>query len=209
MLPDDTDSQDAEGTGGEQPKETDCDPNPRVTDTAAEMRDYGSSKASSNAGSDSVSQALSEGLSQGLQKVGEQLSQAMGIVEKSSRRGSARGSALIVLQAPANGKLSVKEVTAWLRALQQKRSAVEGLSVYIDALVDNPSSFKEDGDVIGKLDADDDCHLYHDVRGSIASRRVFQKYGKSEGVLASIYTAAQCIFRSSKEEPRGHGITHC
>ena len=43
-----------------------------------------------------------------------------------------------------------------------------------------------DGDVIGLLDTDDDMHLYHEVRGSIASPRVFKKYGRQEGVLASL-----------------------
>ena len=108
------------------------------------------------------------------------------MMSKTSRRSSANGSALPVLQASENGKLSVKTATDWLRSVQQKRSAVDRLSVFIDALVDDPRAFAADAKVINMLDTDDDMHLYHEVRGSIASSRVFKKMGRSEGVLASL-----------------------
>ena len=76
-----------------------------------------------------------------LKEVGEQISSAMGLMSKTSRRSTAKGSALPVLQASENGKLSVKAATDWLRSIQQKRSAVDGLSVFIDALVDDPRAF--------------------------------------------------------------------
>ena len=104
----------------------------------------------------------------------------MGLMSKASRRSSAKGSALPVLQASENGKLSVKAATDWLRSVQQKRSAVDRLSVFIDALVDNPCAFEADAKVIGMLDTDDDMHLYHEARGSIASSGVFKKMGRSE-----------------------------
>ena len=110
----------------------------------------------------------------------------MGMMSKTSRRSTAKGSALPVLQASENGKLSVKAATDWLRSVQQKRSAVDRLSVFIDAMVLDPHSFEEDVKVIGWLDTDDDMSLYHEVRGSIASSRVFKKMGRSEGVLASL-----------------------
>ena len=83
-------------------------------------------------------------------------------MSKTSRRSSAKGSALPVLQASENGKLSVKAATDWLRSVQQKRSAVDRLSVFIDALVDDPRAFAADEKVISMLDTDDDMHLYHE-----------------------------------------------
>ena len=155
----------------------------------SDRRDSRLPRGASPAISDDVSQALSVvsvGLSQGLESVGQQIHSAIGLVEKLLRRSSAKGAALPVLQASVNGKLSVKEATAWLRSVQQKRSAVDRLSVFMDTLINDPCAYKDDAMVIKMLDPDDDCHLYHDIRGSIASARVFKKLGRSEGVLASL-----------------------
>ena len=177
-------SQNFEAGGASKAEIGGSNPNPRVA--ADQKRDRSQSRDSSVANSEHISMAVSEGLSRGLQQVGEHLSRAIGFVEKSTRRSAVKGAALPILKASATGKLSVHAVTEWLRALQQKRSTVAGLSVYIDTLVDDPRAFEEDAKVVNVLDTDDDCHLYHDVRGSIDCKRVFKKYGKAEGMLASL-----------------------
>ena len=185
MVPGGTASQDVGGTGvvqseEVQPKQAGNNPNPRVNTGTAEMRDRSPSRQSTGGASEDGSTASM------LKEVGKQISSVMGLMSKASRRSSAKGSALPVLQASENGKLSVKAATDWLRSVQQNRSAVDRLSVFIDAVVDNPCAFEADGKVIGMLDADEDMYLYHEVPGSIASSRIFKKLGRSEGVLASL-----------------------
>ena len=112
-----------------------------------------------------MSFADSQALSQGMYSLSQSVKDAMEKTMQSSHRAAiAGGSPIKELEFDAEGTLSVRQVTVWLREIAKRKSSVAGLSRFVEELIEEPHRFTSES-VVGMLDPDEDMALYNPVTG--------------------------------------------